>query len=361
MHPSSRHLKAVTPLVFVVCALLNYLRSGAILSQHDIINQEVNEVRVARFHPRHLSKFQGCSNKVYATNISCPSAVQCNPKTKELKFLFTGNRCLKIKNSQGDFSCHHEAKSKMKYPLRIEVTSAGTGKDNYKDNIDIFDGTINQKGEIFALQLGKSEEINVKISDTGSGKVYQVMKFHGSCFKPLFLGDEFGALKVVELSAKHDMTPCCSSSVSKSSSRPTAVPSTLPSYSVPPSSFPTSELPSFISSHLPSEEPSIVPSYLPSRLPSMEPSRVHSSNPSLRPSSAPSQHPTRNHGPSQRPSRDPSATPSLSPSCSSVECTQRPDEITFEFTAGRLARIVIMSPISHFKELTLNALSSLSL
>ena len=166
---------------------------------------------------------------------------------------------MKCKNSQGDFSCHHEDKSKMKYPLRNKVTSAGTEQDNYEDKTDIFDGTINQQGEIFALQLGKtSEELNVKISDAGSGKVYQVMKFHGSCSKPLFLGDDFNALqlgrseelnvkisdarsgkvyrvmkfhgscskplflgddfnalKVVELSAKHDMTSCCSSSVSK--------------------------------------------------------------------------------------------------------------------------------------------------
>ena len=127
-------------------------------------------------------------------------------KPKILTMLYTGRGPLNISNTQ-------EGKVKVEgdpaFAAPVHIIAAD--KDNLSDsNVKIwFDGTVNAVGDSFVISAmfgGLTEsklkaDTRVFVFEIGANPLVddplQLVKFHTSCSKELFLGDEFGSVQLV--------------------------------------------------------------------------------------------------------------------------------------------------------------------
>ncbi len=282
--------------------------------------------------------------------VPSPKATAVCPHTKCLKrptvfeFQFIGTECRDSTNLQnGKFKCNFEAKTIAKCeasrlvnrnPLSSETpiftSTSLISKESRvgahirfigKNDITYFDTWV-QIGKTFRLNNQGSKFPSDMYVDIFSGSdrefMLQSTQFHTSCSKDLFLGDVFGAVKLVGLYYKDGVDSSCNFVTNEPTMNPSFAPTSSPTHvpslstSQEPSSIPTSR-PSYVPSSEPTPNPpSPKPSTMPSIRTSENPSRVPTSTPSSTPSISTSGEPSR--VPTSTPSSIPSSTPSSTPS-----------------------------------------------
>ncbi len=284
--------------------------------------------------------------KIAAQNVPimlCPN-VLCDERPSTFVFQFTGGTCSNSFNDQGEkFTCDENISYDMMnrngvYIRIVDDKKKSNKKGNNKDNSDpVYFNKWVSMGDTLSFSNNGSKfpaDMLFELYTNSQMKVLvQSMNIHTSCSKNLYLGDEFGSLKLVGLHYENGDDFDCEVL------EPTMAPSEKPSIS--PSHAPSNH-PSVSPTKTPSTSPSISPSDTPTTSPSASPSSQPSSNPSTQPSSSPStspsSQPTTNPSmqPSSHPSISPSTTPSLYPSsfptvCPRSLCVERPKTMTFMF------------------------------
>jgi len=118
----------------------------------------------------------------------------CTDPPRQLLFTFEGDSCASNKNSQGsDFSCAID--STVTFPANVEITSS---TDN---SIVGFSGTINSKGQLVTVGDGSfvlPGTMTMVVMDSSRMMILQSVTFKTDCVTSLFIGDFYGAIKLVE-------------------------------------------------------------------------------------------------------------------------------------------------------------------
>jgi len=144
----------------------------------------------------------------------CPRVI-CESRATKFFFQYTGGSCSKSKHSQGSkASCSGNQKVSTYDGAHVTFTSASSGnkkKDSKKKEV-YFSGWV-LKGDVAIVDNGGGKfpaDMEIHIYESISGSEIQTVAFHSSCSKNLFLGDVFGAMKVVGFENKEGTTRCSS-------------------------------------------------------------------------------------------------------------------------------------------------------
>lgn len=115
-----------------------------------------------------------------------PKPTQCLDTPKRFLFQFTGRKCEESNNSQ-DIQCTDKAP--IFNSAQIYITD-GTAKN-------VFFNQEVRRGAVFEVYAGdKTFKTDLIVKIIHGGKILQIMKFHASCAKPVFLGDVFGSILI---------------------------------------------------------------------------------------------------------------------------------------------------------------------
>ena len=120
------------------------------------------------------------------TSVEKPFQVQCLACPKTFLFKFDGGKCAKSENSQ-DIQCSDK--------LPIGNSAHVIVTDNNLKTI-FFEQTL-EKHSVFEVNAGSGtfkEGMVVKV--LVDNEIAQILRFHTSCIKPIFLGDVFGSIQV---------------------------------------------------------------------------------------------------------------------------------------------------------------------
>lgn len=165
----------------------------------------------------------------------CPPDTICPSRPSKFEFQYLGSECKDSSNAQeGKFTCGSESKNPAGSTLISQISRRGAHiRFTDKDGKVYFDTWV-KTGERFRFNnkgYKFPSDMSVDIY-TGSDLAFklQSMKLHTSCSKNLYLGDVFGAVKLVGL-YYIDVTEnlLCDFKTEAPSSKPTLSPSNAPS------------------------------------------------------------------------------------------------------------------------------------
>mmetsp|Transcript_394 Transcript_394/g.611 ORF Transcript_394/g.611 Transcript_394/m.611 type:complete len:286 (+) Transcript_394:496-1353(+) len=115
-----------------------------------------------------------------------PQEVQCLYCPKSFLFKLIGSTCEESNNSQ-DIYCSDKAP--ILDPVHVVIT------DGHFKHV-FFEGEV-KKGSIFEVIAGHSSfKTDLVVKIIHGGNIAQIIKFHTSCNKPIFLGDIFGSIEI---------------------------------------------------------------------------------------------------------------------------------------------------------------------
>ncbi len=116
-----------------------------------------------------------------------PNQTLCLDCPKSYLFKFISKTCEESRNSQ---DIHCTDKAPIFDPSSIVITD-----DQFKHIF--FEGEV-RRGSIFEVIAGHSSfKTDLVVKVIHGGNIAQIIKFHASCNKPIFLGDSFGSIEVV--------------------------------------------------------------------------------------------------------------------------------------------------------------------
>jgi len=129
-----------------------------------------------------------------------PPGTPCQDKPAVINLRYVGGNCSDTTNNQlGTVECAGDAGTNE--PVRITVSENADGSGNlYLDTVtNIVD--LGEMVDATAANAGDSEfgsSVYIRIRD-GGGVTLQLLKIRTDCYKPLAIGDRFGAIQVVGL------------------------------------------------------------------------------------------------------------------------------------------------------------------
>eukprot|EP00588_Corethron_pennatum_P011318 CAMPEP_0194266394 /NCGR_PEP_ID=MMETSP0169-20130528/1313_1 /TAXON_ID=218684 /ORGANISM="Corethron pennatum, Strain L29A3" /LENGTH=458 /DNA_ID=CAMNT_0039007065 /DNA_START=197 /DNA_END=1573 /DNA_ORIENTATION=- len=144
----------------------------------------------------------------------CPR-VMCESRATKFFFQYTGGSCSKSNHLQGSkASCSGNQDISTYDAAHVVFTSASSGnkKKESKNKEVYFSGWV-LKGDIAIVDNGGEKfpaDMEIHIYESISGSEIQTVAFHSSCSKNLFLGDVFGAMKIIGFENKEGTTKCSS-------------------------------------------------------------------------------------------------------------------------------------------------------
>lgn len=130
---------------------------------------------------------------------------QCTAMPTRLKIMLTGNACKSGSNSQGAAYTCTDGGMPITFPLNLRIM---------ENNVPIFDDVIPNKDSELVVGNGVSAtpvDMNVMIMDAAKANTLQTVTFKTDCVTPLYIGDEFGALKLVEFTNSQGTAGGCKS------------------------------------------------------------------------------------------------------------------------------------------------------
>ena len=149
-----------------------------------------------------------CTLEVTKTCFVPPPQMEsdCQGEVISMVLEYTGLGCAATTNEQeGKVSCTGGANGAN--PVDITVTDKKKLNRIYADVLDVpLNGTV----LVAASHAGKEElagDTRVHIFDPATGALIEEIVFHTSCSKPLNVGDQFGSVKIVELTTTEGGLP----------------------------------------------------------------------------------------------------------------------------------------------------------
>ena len=120
-------------------------------------------------------------------------------KPKVITMLYTGEGCNVTEHSQDPqkVSCSGDPSGAVSVYIIASEKEDGDGKIWFEANVN-----LNDTYDIDAAKAGEDKLKSttwVQIYDSQGGDLLQKVKFHTSCSQPLFIGNQFGASKVMEI------------------------------------------------------------------------------------------------------------------------------------------------------------------
>ena len=117
----------------------------------------------------------------------------CTDPPRQLLFTFEGNSCASNKNSQGSgFNCAKDLP--VTFPASVEITSTDM-------SVVGFSGVIQSKGALVTVGSGAGVlpgAMTMVVMDSAKMNILQTVTFQTDCQTNLFIGDFYGAIKLVE-------------------------------------------------------------------------------------------------------------------------------------------------------------------
>ncbi|MCH9039349.1 MAG: hypothetical protein IIC23_08135, partial [Chloroflexi bacterium] len=135
-----------------------------------------------------------------ATPTPTPSIDVCaGGRPTQLTFIYTGDLCTASSHSQGKAVCTDEATA-ASGPVEIKYTGKDAGtKITVSPGSGASTGEVINVGNTFVLTSSRGDKglhSNSKFDILQGGNIIQQLEIHTSCSNPLFVGDQFGSLRV---------------------------------------------------------------------------------------------------------------------------------------------------------------------
>lgn len=130
---------------------------------------------------------------------------QCVAMPTQIKIIFTGSACKSGSNSQETATCTDNGM--ITFPASLTIM---------ENNVLIFSGLVPNKDSQLTVGTGVDPipvDMSIMIRDSSAqGTILQSVTFKTDCLTPLFIGDEFGALKLVEFTNSEGTAGGCMTS-----------------------------------------------------------------------------------------------------------------------------------------------------
>ena len=135
-----------------------------------------------------------------ATPTPTPSIDVCaGGRPTQLTFIYTGDLCTASSHSQGKAVCTDVATA-ASGPVEIKYTGKDAGtKITVSPGSGASTGEVINVGNTFVLSSSRGDKglhSNSKFDILQGGNIIQQLEIHTSCSNPLFVGDQFGSLRV---------------------------------------------------------------------------------------------------------------------------------------------------------------------